>query len=964
MTLPSAERIVLKTYSDKEYRQFMTQRATDFSLLRSMSMDYTELSLNQEIPGNSMYPPLQVVDIIPATTCKLSDSSTLIVITPASFLTAQQKAWRVVEDEEIDKPNAVAPMNSSDDKSETEAPTEMFFDKMSFTSRLVRIQLCDQCSGSVGLGNKMLYEQLFLENDSVLAVECELHKTIFSVRLDSCSSQHNIPADASTPRVLVGHMVFLNIRQVAAYRAAYRSELCISYHTSFFEIPLEWLIVMEDATGRSLLSSMVPVAATVAFSPAFENFILESLYGESYLALVDRQLQSAGPEYLDSLLVSEGDIITLPYQPATGGSSHPNVSEEQIISTELQTTIHKLDHWDAIHEDHKDLQSLSFLSLRVAALLPQNEMGSTGVIQLSGKRATTIVTAHQSLYISPIYVAPVLSPQKGYLCDVEFKANARKCFEACLYSGKFRRISFFTAQGLPENLCTETLKDTAKEYGLPTCFLNLEGLQSKDLSLFLNQLVNKVNIPLVVLLVSSTNKEPDPDILFPFLDSYSVEEQVLCPPIIIFYVSETVESISPLLSSRSLNSEGVIVCSSSTESNRKVVVDYALKKLCNQFHVHPSLTLSLDNIASWTTGLSIADIFAYCMDCVNEAVSAYQLPPFIHSVLSEGKCEEVLQRYLNAHGHNLVSTKLHPVQWSDVGGLEDAKKELQEAIQLPLMYPEVFANGMKRRSGILFYGPPGCGKTLLAKAVATEMNMNFISVKGPELLNQYVGESERNIRALFQRARDSSPCIVFFDELDALAPARGSKGDGGGAMDRVVSQLLVEVDGVGQKKSDGTDGGQIIIIGATNRPDLLDPSLLRPGRFDRLCYLGIPSSKEEQLFAVRALTRKFNLDPDVSLEALIEPLECVYTGADFFALCSDAMMHAVGESIQLLRAKIEQGLKVEDTKTTNSYAENEEDIPIITVKMEHFLQARDTLKPSVTKGDLARYESLKTKFSV
>lgn len=142
---------------------------------------------------------------------------------------------------------------------------------------------------------------------------------------------------------------------------------------------------------------------------------------------------------------------------------------------------------------------------------------------------------------------------------------------------------------------------------------------------------------------------------------------------------------------------------------------------------------------------------------------------------------------------------------------------------------------------------------------------------------------------------------MFFDELDALAPARGAKGDAGGAMDRIVAQLLVEVDGVGQSRSDGAESGDIFIIGATNRPDLLDPSLLRPGRFDRLCYLGIPATRQEQLYALRALTRKFTLNSNVNFDELLLPLECVYTGADFFALCSDAMMFAVEDALEAMR---------------------------------------------------------------
>lgn len=171
------------------------------------------------------------------------------------------------------------------------------------------------------------------------------------------------------------------------------------------------------------------------------------------------------------------------------------------------------------------------------------------------------------------------------------------------------------------------------------------------------------------------------------------------------------------------------------------------------------------------------------------------------------------------------------------------KADILDTIQLPLEHPELFSNGMKKRSGeytclrvtvprlmcvvgILLYGPPGTGKTLLAKAVATSCALNFFSVKGPELLNMYIGESEANVRKVFQRARDAKPCVIFFDELDSVAPKRGNHGDSGGVMDRIVSQLLAELDGI----AGGDAGADVFVIGATNRPDLLDPALLRPGR--------------------------------------------------------------------------------------------------------------------------------------
>jgi len=197
--------------------------------------------------------------------------------------------------------------------------------------------------------------------------------------------------------------------------------------------------------------------------------------------------------------------------------------------------------------------------------------------------------------------------------------------------------------------------------------------------------------------------------------------------------------------------------------------------------------------------------------------------------------------------------KIPNVGWDDVGGLTNVKDAVMETIQLPLERPELFAKGMKKRSGILFYGPPGTGKTLLAKAIATEFSLNFFSVKGPELLNMYIGESEANVRRVFQRARDARPCVVFFDELDSVAPKRGNQGDSGGVMDRIVSQLLAELDGM----SDGDDGGGgVFVIGATNRPDLLDAALLRPGRFDKMLYLGVSDTHEKQLTIMEALTRK------------------------------------------------------------------------------------------------------------
>lgn len=201
--------------------------------------------------------------------------------------------------------------------------------------------------------------------------------------------------------------------------------------------------------------------------------------------------------------------------------------------------------------------------------------------------------------------------------------------------------------------------------------------------------------------------------------------------------------------------------------------------------------------------------------------------------LSAADFDAALGKARDSYSESIGAPKIPTVSWDDVGGLAHVKHDILDTIQLPLEHPELFADGLKKRSGILLYGPPGTGKTLIAKAVATSCALNFFSVKGPELLNMYIGESEANVRRVFQRARDARPCVIFFDELDSVAPKRGNHGDSGGVMDRIVSQLLAELDGMS-----GTDGGaDVFVIGATNRPDLLDSALLRPGR----CAARVPS---------------------------------------------------------------------------------------------------------------------------
>ncbi|CAI7607406.1 unnamed protein product [Penicillium discolor] len=308
---------------------------------------------------------------------------------------------------------------------------------------------------------------------------------------------------------------------------------------------------------------------------------------------------------------------------------------------------------------------------------------------------------------------------------------------------------------------------------------------------------------------------------------------------------------------------------------------------------------------------------------------------------------------------SIGAPKIPNVGWDDVGGLTNVKDALVETIQLPLERPELFAKGMKKRSGILFYGPPGTGKTLLAKAIATEFSLNFFSVKGPELLNMYIGESEANVRRVFQRARDARPCVVFFDELDSVAPKRGNQGDSGGVMDRIVSQLLAELDGMngGEENSGG-----VFVIGATNRPDLLDTALLRPGRFDKMLYLGVSDTHRKQATILEALTRKFALNPDVSLDRVAEQLPLTYTGADLYALCSDAMLKAITRKATAVDEKIKT-LPNGPVSTAwfFDHLATKEDVNVM-VTEEDFLSAQGELVPSVSAKELEHFERIRQTF--
>merc|ERR1711920_1109869 len=284
----------------------------------------------------------------------------------------------------------------------------------------------------------------------------------------------------------------------------------------------------------------------------------------------------------------------------------------------------------------------------------------------------------------------------------------------------------------------------------------------------------------------------------------------------------------------------------------------------------------------------------------------------------------------------------------DIGGLENVKKELQELVQYPVEHPEKFLKfGMQPSRGVLFYGPPGCGKTLMAKAVANECQANFISVKGPELLTMWFGESEANVRDVFEKARQAAPCVLFFDELDSIAQQRGgSSGDGGGAADRVMNQLLTEMDGVGAKKN-------VFIIGATNRPDIIDTALMRPGRLDQLIYIPMPDF-ESRLSILRATLRKSPVSKDVDISYLASQTD-KFTGADLTEICQTACKLAIREEIErdLERERMREdaGEEMDDDDDDDL----EDTMPEILPR--HFEVAVRQARRSVSDRDLAQYAS-------
>ncbi|MGD8505320.1 MAG: CDC48 family AAA ATPase [Candidatus Bathyarchaeota archaeon] len=309
--------------------------------------------------------------------------------------------------------------------------------------------------------------------------------------------------------------------------------------------------------------------------------------------------------------------------------------------------------------------------------------------------------------------------------------------------------------------------------------------------------------------------------------------------------------------------------------------------------------VDLKKLSEMSHGYTGADVAALARETAMKALRRYlpeinleeeRIPP---SVLE--KMEILMEDFLNAYREitptamREVYIEIPAVQWEQIGGLGEVKEELKEAVEWPLKNPEFFKRmGIRPPKGILLFGPPGCGKTLLARAVATESEANFVSIKGPEVFSKWVGESEKAIREVFRKARMASPAVIFFDEFDSLVPRRGMGFSDSGVTERVISQLLTEMDGIMTLED-------VVIIAATNRPDIVDPAVLRPGRFDRLIYVPEPNEKA-RLEIFKIYTKDMPLVKDLNLSELARKTRS-YSGADIDAICREAALNALRRDI-------------------------------------------------------------------
>ncbi|KAJ3861388.1 AAA-domain-containing protein [Lentinula novae-zelandiae] len=446
-------------------------------------------------------------------------------------------------------------------------------------------------------------------------------------------------------------------------------------------------------------------------------------------------------------------------------------------------------------------------------------------------------------------------------------------------------------------------------------------------------------------------------------------------PVIVNVVRDCIQSTHHAWKS---NGYPVIICGTTSMVERvpsgllvclKHEVSFEVRRSEEELHQLSELApdVSLSHLAQQTAAFLPGDLCDLVSRAEAAAVNRAGLSfVFVAGLsLTNADFTQALEQARASYSESIGAPKIPSVSWDDVGGLAQVKADILDTIQLPLDHPELFADGLKKRSGVLLYGPPGTGKTLVAKAVATSFSLNFFSIKGPELLNMYIGESEANVRRVFQRARDAKPCVIFFDELDSIAPKRGNQGDSGGVMDRIVSQLLAELDGAGTM-------ADVFVIGATNRPDLLDAALLRPGRFDRMLYLGVSETHDAQLNILEALTRKFRLHPSLNLREVVEQCPFNYTGADFYALCSDALLNAMMRKAEELENKLTSFNSNPNLHPNHPHpltpqyylAEiaSEEDVHV-EVTQNDFVFAMRELVPSVSQAEMNHYKHIQDRFS-
>jgi transitional endoplasmic reticulum ATPase len=346
-----------------------------------------------------------------------------------------------------------------------------------------------------------------------------------------------------------------------------------------------------------------------------------------------------------------------------------------------------------------------------------------------------------------------------------------------------------------------------------------------------------------------------------------------------------------------------------------------------------SKDVNLKELADNTHGFVGADLAALCKEAAMKALRSFNK---IFNLEQEIPPEQLNKIEITSEDFSLALKEVEPsamrevmievptVKWNDVGGLDQSRQEILETVEWPLSHPGRFKEmGIQPPNGLLLYGPPGTGKTLIAKAVATEISANFISIRGPQMLSKWMGESEKAIREVFKKAKQVSPCIIFFDEIDAIAPVRGMDSSSR-AMERVVNQLLVEMDGLEVLKD-------VVVVAATNRPDMIDPALIRSGRFDRAVFIGLPT-KDGREEILKIHTRNIPLSDDVDIIEIADQTDG-YVGSDLEAICREAVLLAMRE-----------------------------DFNAKTVEMNHFRNALKNVRPALNENIQEYYQQMEAQF--